>query len=220
MTDKLTTMAAGIDPDQLADRAAGVALSEPVVLARGYQSYERFVAHVARAEDAPLVQQRDLLRGGRVVGVLPIDLTRGEVVLLRQFRLAAHLATGRGDMVEIVAGRLEDGEDPADCARRECVEEIGVEPSALVPLFTLMPTPGMTDEHAQLFAGLVDASQIAARGGVDHESEETLPFRVPIATAVAAAESGGMTNALLIIALQWLALNRARLGGIFNAPIS
>ena len=28
----------------------------------------------------------------------------GEVVLIRQFRLPAHLATGKGDMVEIVAG--------------------------------------------------------------------------------------------------------------------
>lgn len=218
MTGKRIPTKAGMGPDQFADEAASVVLSEPVELGRGYQSYERFVAHIARTGEAPLVQQRDILRGGRVVGVLPIDLVRGEVVLLRQFRLAAHLATGRGDMVEIVAGRLEEGEDPADCARRECAEEIGVAPSALVPLFALMPTPGITDEQAQLFAGLVDAGQIVERGGVDHESEETRPFRVPITAAIATAGSGRITNALLIIALQWLALNHSRLGAMFQTP--
>jgi ADP-ribose pyrophosphatase len=217
VTRKPNTANAGLSLDQLADRAASVVVSEPVLLGRGYQPYERFVAHIARTGKAPLVQQRDILRGGRVVGVLPIDLSRGEVVLLRQFRLAAHLATGCGDMVEIVAGRLEAEEDPADCARRECVEEIGVAPSALVPLLTLMPTPGIADEHAQLFAGLVDAGRIVERGGVDHESEETRPFRVPIGAAIAAADNGRIVNALLIVALQWLALNRARLDAIFKS---
>lgn len=197
--------------EELADRAAAPALSTPVTLARGYQSYERFTLTLAREGDGPLIQQRDILRAGRIVGVLPIDLDRGEVVLIRQFRLAAHLATGRGDMVEIVAGRLEEGEDPLACARRECVEEIGVAPASLFPMVDLLPTPGITDEHAALYVGLIDAAGILPRGGVDHESEETRPFRVSIDAAIAAARQGRMANVFLIVALQWLALNRGRL---------
>jgi ADP-ribose pyrophosphatase len=197
--------------DKLADRAAKATLSAPTMLARGYQSYERFTVTVAREDDGPLIQQRDILRAGHIVGVLPIDLDRREVVLIRQFRLAAHLATGRGDMVEIVAGRLEEDEDPIACARRECVEEIGVAPASLFHMRDLMPTPGITDEHATLYVGLIDAAGVLARGGVDHESEDTRPFRVSFDAAIAAAGQGRMANAFLVLALQWFALNHARL---------
>ena len=58
--------------------------------------------------------------------MLPVDVTRGEVVLLQQFRLAAHLANGNGSLFEIVAGHVEANDSPLETARRECVEEIGV----------------------------------------------------------------------------------------------
>lgn len=206
--------------EELADRAAAAAISAPTTLARGYQSYERFTATLPREDDGPLIQQRDILRAGHIVGVLPIDLHRGEVVLIRQFRLAAHLATGRGDMVEIVAGRLEEGEDPIGCASRECVEEIGVAPASLFHMIDLLPTPGITDEHAALYVGLVDAAGVVARGGVDHESEDTRPFRVSINAAIAAAGQGRMANAFLIVALQWLALNRDRLDALARMSVS
>ena len=66
---------------------------------------------------------RDAVRIGRVVVILPIDLDRDEIVLIRQFRLGAHLALGKGDLVEVPAGRVERGENVADAARRECQEK-------------------------------------------------------------------------------------------------
>ena len=74
-------------------------------------------------------------RAGR--GVLPLDLARDEIVLLRQFRLAAHLANGRGSLIEIVAGHVEAGELPVDAARRECDRGDRVAPVALDRAFQL-----------------------------------------------------------------------------------
>ena len=65
---------------------------------------------ITAADGRPVEQQRDVLLAGKVVAVLPLDLARDEIVLIRQFRLSAHLANGRGDMVEIVAGRVEPDE--------------------------------------------------------------------------------------------------------------
>jgi len=195
----------------IADDRADVVIAGREVLAEGFRRYERL--RVRRSgENVP--RPLDVLRAGPAAAVLPIDPGRDEVVLLRQFRLAAHLANGRGNLVEIVAGHVEADEQPAEAARRECVEEIGVAPGLLVELFTYLTSPGMSDEEITLFLGVVDASGVPERAGAAAEHEETVPMRVPIDAALAALTAGTVRNGPLIIALQWLALNRGRLSEI------
>ncbi len=195
----------------IADDRADLLIAGREVLAEGFRRYERL--RVRRSgENVP--RPLDVLRSGPAAAVLPIDPGRDEVVLLRQFRLAAHLANGRGNLVEIVAGHVEAEEQPAEAARRECVEEIGVAPGLLVELFTYLTSPGMSDEEITLFLGIVDASGVPERAGAAAEHEETVPMRVPIDAALAALAAGTVRNGPLIIALQWLALNRGRLGEI------
>jgi ADP-ribose pyrophosphatase len=195
----------------IADDRADVVIAGREVLAEGFRRYERL--RVRRSgENVP--RALDVLRSGPAAAVLPIDPGRDEVVLLRQFRLAAHLANGRGNLVEIVAGHVEADEQPAEAARRECVEEIGVAPGLLVELFTYLTSPGMSDEEITLFLGVVDASGVPERAGAAAEHEETVPMRVPIDAALAALAAGTVRNGPLIIALQWLALNRGRLSEI------
>jgi ADP-ribose pyrophosphatase len=195
----------------IADDRADVVIAGREVLAEGFRRYERL--RVRRSgENVP--QPLDVLRAGPAAAVLPIDPGRDEVVLLRQFRLAAHLANGRGNLVEIVAGHVEADEQPAEAARRECVEEIGVAPGLMVELFTYLTSPGMSDEEITLFLGVVDASGVPERAGAAAEHEETVPMRVPIDAALAALAAGTVRNGPLIIALQWLALNRGRLSEI------
>jgi ADP-ribose pyrophosphatase len=195
----------------IADDRADLLIAGREVLAEGFRRYERL--RVRRSgENVP--RPLDVLRSGPAAAVLPIDPGRDEVVLLRQFRLAAHLANGRGNLVEIVAGHVEADEQPAEAARRECVEEIGVAPGLLVELFTYLTSPGMSDEEITLFLGIVDASGLPERAGAAAEHEETVPMRVPIDAALAALAAGTVRNGPLIIALQWLALNRGRLSEI------
>lgn len=68
------------------------------------------------------------------------------VLLIEQYRYA----TG-GKLLEIPAGRLDKGEEPADCARRELLEEVGVTAGRLERLTTVWTTPGFTDERIHLF---------------------------------------------------------------------
>lgn len=202
--------------DLMTDRAADVTVSAPVPLGGGFMTYERYEISLRRDGESPLLQRRDVVRAGRVAALLAIDLLRDKLVLIRQFRLPAHLATGRGDMVEIVAGRVDLGEAPAAAARRECVEEIGVAPERLIELFSVLATPGFTDEYVTFFAGFIDSTTIPLRGGVADENEDTRPFVVSIDEALAALDRGKVANALLYSALQWLALNRGRLQEHFN----
>src|SRR5262245_24620152 len=198
-------------PLSLADGAVEVAIEGSELLAKGFRDYRRYRFRPAGEEPTLAPHVRDVLRAGRVAAVLPIDLARDEVVLLRQFRMAAHLANGRGELVEIVAGRVEGDEQPLETARRESIEEIGVAPSPLIELFSVLPTPGITDEEVTLCLGIVDAARVPARAGAAAEGEQTRPVRVSIDTALAALAAGTMHNGILVMALQWLALHRGRL---------
>lgn len=199
------------------DRPADVEVSAPSSLADGFRPYERYQVVLRHDDGTSFRQTRDVLRGGPVVGVLAYDPARELVVLIRQFRLPAHLATGRGEMVEIVAGRVEAGEAAEEAARRECVEEIGIAPRVLIPMLSFLPTPGLTDEAAQLFLGLVDSARLPERGGAESEVEVTHPFTLSIDAALAALAGGRCANGYLVIALQWLALNRMRLADLVAA---
>lgn len=75
------------------------------------------------------------------------------VLLIRQFRHAAE-----GYIYEIPAGRLDVGESPERCARRELQEETGYRAARMRELVTIYTTPGFTDERIHLFYadGLVE----------------------------------------------------------------
>jgi ADP-ribose pyrophosphatase len=201
-----------MDDSDLSDAAVDVELSGPEDRGGGFYRYERYRVRLDGA-----TFERDAVRVGPVVVILPVDLERDEVVLIRQFRLGAHLALGKGDMVELPAGRVERGEAVADAARRECQEETGVTPQSLLPLFDLMPSPGSSDEHMFFFLGIVDASGLPERAGAEHEQENTRPLRVPIGRALEALKSGRLHYGAAMLGLQWLALNRGRLREIAAA---
>lgn len=114
------------------------------------------------------------------------------VVLLRQYRYAAG-----GEIWEVPAGKLEAGEDPSACARRELEEEAGLRAATLRRLATIHTTPGFTDERIHLFLAL-DLEAGRAR----HAETEFIRSRVvPLAEAVAMVRTGEITDGKTICAL-------------------
>lgn len=148
--------------------------------------------------------RRELLEGGRVVGIIPYDAKHDRLVMIRQYRFAAHLATGRGEMIELPAGGVEPGESDAEAAMRELVEETGMTARAMTPAFSFMPTPGLTTEFATIFLALVDSMEMADAAGVD-DDEDIIPFFAAPDEALAACESGAVLNGFAHAAILWFA---------------
>ena len=69
-----------------------------------------------------------------------------QVLLIRQYRYAAERY-----LYEIPAGRLDPGEEPETCARRELREETACTAERVEHLTTMYTTPGFTDERIHLF---------------------------------------------------------------------
>lgn len=95
-----------------------------------------------------------VVRRPDAVGVLPVrhnyDTDTFEVFLVVQPRPAI----GDNALIEIVAGKMDQGEnDPEVTARRELAEEVGLTAEAWLPLHTqLVASPGYTTERIHLFA--------------------------------------------------------------------
>lgn len=135
--------------------------------------------------------KRELIRHPGAVAIVALD-SAGEVLLVRQFRIAA----GRV-MREIPAGTLEPDEDPLDCAVRELQEETGYYPGKLEALGGMFVAPGYTTEYIHLFL----ATNLSA-SRLDGDSDEFIEVdRVPIAEALAMIERGDIIDGKSIIGL-------------------
>jgi ADP-ribose pyrophosphatase len=155
--------------------------------------------------------RRDLLVRGPAVAVLLYDPDRDEVALVEQFRVGA-LAAGMSPwVIETVAGLIDGDETPRAVALRECEEEAGVRPDALVRICRQLASPGCTDETVEIFVGRVDTNGLGGIHGLPEEGEDIRVLVMPRAEAIAACTDGRIANAITLVALQWLELNRATL---------
>ena len=195
----------------LCDCPLAVTLSKPTVLVKAYYDYRRYAVSIKIKDAPPVLQERDVLIAGKVVVVISIDLVRQQIVLIRQFRLPAHIANGLGDMVEFVAGRVEPNETLVDAARRECREEIGIAPEKTVQLLRNLTTPGSSDEEVTIFLCAIDSSTIRDGSRTTADGEHLQIMRTSIEDAIRALNRYTMRGSPLVIGLQWLALNREHL---------
>jgi ADP-ribose pyrophosphatase len=113
----------------------------------------------------------EMIRHPGAAAVLPVldPVTDDDprVVLIHQFRHATD-----GYIWEVPAGRLDPGELPEDCARREMAEETGFVAGRLEHLASVYTTPGFTDEIIHLFA-----AEVTGLGDHQRELDEFLEVK-------------------------------------------
>jgi ADP-ribose pyrophosphatase len=151
---------------------------------------------------------REVFERGQAGAVLLYDPNRDEVVLIRQFRAGAYVAGRHGWTWEAVAGIIEAGETAADMVRREAIEEAGLEVRELLPIQRFMLTPGACSEACELFLGITDTSKAGGIFGLKSEGEDILVKAMPFAEARAMLERNELDNAVIVVAILWLTLNR------------
>lgn len=124
-------------------------------------------------------------------GAAVLCVWEGKAVLVRQFRYAYH-----EEILEIPAGKLEKGEDPAAAAVREFEEETGLR-ADVKHLLTLYPTPGYTEEKIYIY----EAVHVAKSAPRLDEGEFLNVEYVPVGDALAMIRDGIIKDAKTIAAL-------------------
>ena len=142
---------------------------------------------------------REWIRHPGACAVVPI-FEDGSIMLLKQFRYPP-----RKVFIEVPAGKIDAGEDPAVTAERELLEESGVKCENLVHVGHFYPAIGYADEiiHSYVAWGLTVEKQ-------NTDDDEFLkPYRIPYQKAIDMIESGEITDAktistLLQVKMWWL----------------
>jgi len=130
--------------------------------------------------------------GGAVVVPLFDD---GSILLVHQFRYPM-----KKHLLELPAGKLDAGEDPAVCAARELEEETGFTAGTIEKLTAIYTTPGFCDEQLHIYLAI--NLRKSPRGQQLEEGEMDLTVkRLPLVEAMTMIENGAIVDGKTICGL-------------------
>jgi ADP-ribose pyrophosphatase len=149
-----------------------------------------FDVRVDEVEFAPGRSVRlDIIEHPGAVTILPLDAA-GKIWFIRQYRHAVGQA-----ILELPAGTLKPGEDPALAANRELQEEIGMRAERLEELAVFYLAPGYSTERMHLFL----ATGLSPAPLAQDEDEQIVVEQVPAAEVWALIESGALADAKSLV---------------------
>ena len=117
---------------------------------------------------------RDVVRHRGAAAVVALT-TSGKIALVRQYRTSLGRVT-----VEIPAGKLDPGEDPLECAKRELKEETGFVAGRIAYLTTIATSCGFADELIHIYL----ATQLSFEGARPDDDEFLNVDLVPVGELV------------------------------------
>ena len=132
---------------------------------------------------------REWINHPGAVCCIPV-LENGDICLIKQYRYAI-----RKYVIELPAGKLEIGETPIGCAKRELEEEIGFEAKKIRFLTMFYPAVGFVNEEMHLF--LAEDLKKTNTNPDEDEFIELIPKTLD--QAVEMIYSGEITDAKTII---------------------
>jgi ADP-ribose pyrophosphatase len=171
-------------------------------LYRGFFELNAYSLEHDRFDGGRQTIERENFERGDAVVVLLYDRGRDKVLLTEQFRIGPAVRGDNAWLIELVAGMIKPGEDPLECARRECIEEAGYEPTALNFIARYYASPGGTSERIFLFMSEVEMDQpVGEGGGLISEHEDIRAFWVAREEALAMVRDGRINSSGPMLAL-------------------
>lgn len=116
------------------------------------------------------------------------------VYFVRQYRYAYH-----DELLELPAGKLNEGEEPEICAIRELEEETGLRATEVSLITKLYPSPGYTDEVIYVYL-----AKDFVQGTMHLDEDEFLGvITLPLSTVKDMLDRGEIRDAKTIVALRY-----------------
>ncbi len=140
--------------------------------------------------------RRDVVRHNGSVVILAIDDTKSKrdplVVMERQYRHAA-----REYLLEVPAGKMEEGEDALSAAKRELLEETGFKAKRWRKMVRYFASPGFLGEWMQVFI-----AEGLTLGQAQPEYDEQLEIEmIPLSRLLSMIEEGKVHDGKTLISV-------------------
>jgi ADP-ribose pyrophosphatase len=135
--------------------------------------------------------KREIVEHKGAVCVVPL-LPDGRVIMVRQFRKPCE-----EELLEIPAGGLNPGEDPAECARRELTEETNHAAGKITLLFSFYLAPGYSTELIHCYL----AEDLSHAEGTPDEDENLNVEIYTLDELMAMCDDGRIKDAKTLAAL-------------------
>lgn len=194
------------------EKQARVEILLDETLSKNWYHLRNVTFRYLKSDGEAVTLRREVYDRGNGAAILLLDPRRERVVLVRQFRMPAHLNGHDGWMLEVPAGLL-DGDHPEEAIRREAIEETGYRVETVRHLFRSFMSPGAVTETIDFFATEIDiADRAEAGGGLADENEDIEVVDFSLDEALAMIGTGEIADAKTIILLQWAELQRLSRG--------
>ena len=152
-------------------------------------------------------QHRESYDRGNGATLLPYNLARRTVVLVRQFRYPAYVNGYDDLLIEAAAGLLDDAE-PEARIRAEAEEETGYRLREVRKVFEAFMSPGSVTEKLHFFVAEYEENmRVGSGGGLASEGEDIEVMELSIDEALAMIADGNIVDAKTIMLLQYAALH-------------
>jgi ADP-ribose pyrophosphatase len=197
-----------MEKNYMFDKEKDIEISSIDTVYRGFWNIKRYyLRHRLFDGGWSNIFKRELLERRAVAACLPYDPINDNVVLIEQFRIGALMHYPW--LLEIVAG-IADGENerPEQIVHREMKEESGLIALELEKIYEYWVSPGGTNEYLTLYCAKVDTSEAGGIYGLKEENEDIFVHVLKTKDAFRLLTTGKIKNAITIIGLQWLQLNK------------
>lgn len=181
---------------------------EREILSDNWYTLNKYTFEYQKPDGTWETQQREAYDRGNGAAILLYNANKGTVVLTKQFRMPTYVnGNDDGMMIEVCAGLL-DGDNPADCVRKETEEETGYKISNVKKVMQPYMSPGSVTEILYLFVGEYDASmKVSEGGGAEDETENIEVLELDFKKAMEMITTGEIMDSKTIMLLQYAKLN-------------
>ena len=136
---------------------------------------------------------REYIKHPGAAVMVPVS-ENGNIIMERQYRYPV------GDVMwELPAGKIDEGEDPIESAKRELQEETGYEAARFTSLGKLHPGIGYSDEVIYLYL----AEDLTFHEEAQDHDEFIETFELSLTGALDAIRTGKITDAKSMVSLFW-----------------
>lgn len=184
-----------------------VRIKDVRVLSDGWTTLKTTTFEYRRASGEWQTQKRETYERDNAAAVLPYNLARRTVILVKQFRLPAFIRGYDDLLIEAAAGVLDNAE-PEERIRAEAEEETGYRLHHVHKVFEAFMSPGAITEKLHFFVAEYEPEmRVSDGGGLAHEGEDIEVLELSIDEALAMITDGRIIDAKAIMLLQYAALH-------------